>query len=69
MMLVNNWMVLFGIFFVVGMFESYIVQCKFSVDACILSKIQRLLFMKLCWRQLVKYLCIVPMIAYVLLVS
>jgi hypothetical protein len=39
MMLDNNWMVSFGNFFIVGMFESYIVQCRFSVDACILTKI------------------------------
>jgi hypothetical protein len=61
MMLINNWMLLFGYFFIVNMFESYIV----SVDVCILTKIQWLLFMKICWRQLVKYLCIILMIVYV----
>ncbi len=35
MMLINNWKVLFGDFFVVNLFESYIVQCKSGVDACI----------------------------------
>jgi hypothetical protein len=65
MMLINNWMESFDNFFIVGLFESYIVQCRFSVNACILTKIQWLLFMKICWRQLVKYLCIVLMIVYV----
>ncbi len=40
MMLISNWMVLFGNFFIVSLFESYIVQCRSSVDACIWTKIQ-----------------------------
>jgi hypothetical protein len=35
MMLVSNWMVLFGNFFVASLFESYIVQWRSSVDVCI----------------------------------
>jgi hypothetical protein len=35
------------------------------MDAYILTKIQWLLFMKICWRLLVRDWCIVPMIAYV----
>jgi hypothetical protein len=62
---VSNWMVLFGKFFIVSPFESYIVHYKFSVDACIWTKIQWLLFMKTCWKQLVKYLCIIIIIVYV----
>jgi len=66
MMLISNWMVLFGNFFIVSLFESYIVYWRSSVDAWIWIKIQWLLFMKTCWRQFVKYLCIlVLMIAYV----
>ncbi len=38
MMLVNN-CVPFGNFFVVDLFESYIVQCRFNVDVCILIKL------------------------------
>jgi hypothetical protein len=34
------------------------------VDACFLTKIQWLLFMKIHWRQLVNYLCVVPIIGY-----
>jgi len=65
MMFVSSWMVLFGTFFIHGLFEPYIVWCKSSVDGCIWIKIQWFLFMKICWKQLVRYLCIVPMIAYV----
>jgi hypothetical protein len=31
MMLVSNWMVLFEFFFIVNVFELYIVQCRSSV--------------------------------------
>jgi hypothetical protein len=34
-----NCMILFRNFFIVSVFESYIVQCKSSVDACIWTKI------------------------------
>jgi hypothetical protein len=30
-MLVSNWMVLFGYFFIVSVFESHIVQCRSNV--------------------------------------
>jgi hypothetical protein len=65
MMLVSNWMVLFGNFFIISLFESYIVKCRSSAYACIWFKIQWLLFMKICLKQLVRYLCIVSMIVYV----
>jgi hypothetical protein len=44
--------------------DSYIVQCKSSVDVCISTKIQWLLFMKTCYKHVDKYLCTV-LIAYV----
>jgi hypothetical protein len=40
MMLVSNWMVLVRNFFVVGLFESYNMQCRFNVDVCIWTNIQ-----------------------------
>jgi hypothetical protein len=65
MMLISNWMVLFGNFFLVSLFESYIIQCRSNAYACILTKIWWSLFMKICWKQLVRYLCTIPMIVYV----
>jgi hypothetical protein len=44
----SNWMVSFGNFFVVSLFESYIMQWRSNVDVCIWTKIQGLLFMKTC---------------------
>jgi hypothetical protein len=66
--LVDNHMVSCGNFFIIGALESYIVQCIFGLKACILINIQLLLFMNRCCKQLFKYLCVVFIIAYVLLV-
>jgi hypothetical protein len=41
--LVNNCMMPFGYFFIIGAFESYIVQCIFGLEACIFINIQWLL--------------------------
>ncbi len=40
MMLVSSWMVSYGNFFVVDLFEPYIVQWKSNVDVIIWTKIQ-----------------------------
>lgn len=60
-----TWWIFWLLFFIVNMFESYIVECKLGLETCILINIQRLLFIKTCWKQLVKYLSMVPMLAYV----
>ncbi len=48
--LFNNYMMLLGDVLIFDFFESYIVQCKFNVNVCILINIHRLLLMKMCWR-------------------
>jgi hypothetical protein len=68
-LLISNLIMSFGNFFIIGIFESYIVQCKSSVNVCIWTKIQWLLFMKICWWQLVRYLYIILMIAYMCVVQ
>jgi hypothetical protein len=35
----NNYMMLLGNVLIIDLFESYIVQCKFDVNVCILIKI------------------------------
>ncbi len=40
MILVSNWMVSFGNFFIASLFELYTVQWRYSVDVCIWTKIQ-----------------------------
>jgi hypothetical protein len=53
-----------NIFFVADVFESYIVQRTYGVDACIWIKIQWLLFMKMHCMHLDKYICTIPIIVY-----
>ncbi len=62
--LINNCTMSFGKFFVIGVFESYIMQHKSHVLACIWI-MQWLLFMKMCCKHLDKYLYMVPMIVFV----
>jgi len=65
MMLISDCLVSVGNYFVVCLLESYIVHFRSNLDVCIWTNIQWLLFMKTCWRQLVRCLFIVPMIVYV----
>jgi hypothetical protein len=48
--LFNSYMMLLGNVLIIDLFESYIVQCKFNVNVCILIKIHWLLLMEMCWR-------------------
>jgi hypothetical protein len=66
--LINNCTMSFGKFFVIDVFESFIMQRKSSVVACIQIKVQWLLFMKMCCRHLDKFFFMVPMIVFVMLV-
>ncbi len=59
----NNCTMSLGNDFADGIFKSYIVQCDSSVEVYILTKIQWLLFMKICRRDFFMILFIIPMIA------
>ncbi len=61
----NNWIMSLGNFFVIGICELNIVQCKFEIDMWIFTNIQWLLFMNMCWRHFLIVLHFFLMIAYV----
>jgi hypothetical protein len=59
----SNYMVSLGNVVMIGLFQSYIVQCEQGVDVCISTNIQWLLLLKMCWGVLFIILLILHMIA------